>query len=109
MSPRALPVPGVADCIACGGAFFQHSAATAEGSGSLLLASSSNAATFAARIEESAPLLSKLLHVPTLWSVLAMSSIVTLLVAWEETIEVSEEGSEVMTHNVRETHPPCDS
>lgn len=80
MAPRALPVSGISECIAC--------ASAAEGGGSLLLASSSNAATFAARIEESAPLLSKLLHVPTLWSVLAMSSIVTLLVAWEEAVEV---------------------
>jgi len=79
MAPRALPVSGISECIAC--------ASAAEGGGSLLLASSSNAATFAARIEESAPLLSKLLHVPTLWSVLAMSSIVTLLVAWEEAVE----------------------
>ncbi|EJK73772.1 hypothetical protein THAOC_04586, partial [Thalassiosira oceanica] len=85
MAPRALPASGISECIACGEAFFRHSAA--EGGGSLLLASSSNAATFAARIEESAPLLSKLLHVPTLWSVLAMSSIVTLLVAWEEAVE----------------------
>ncbi|EJK72169.1 hypothetical protein THAOC_06326, partial [Thalassiosira oceanica] len=79
MAPRALPVSGISECIAC--------ASAAEGGGSLLLASSSSAATFAARIEESAPLLSKLLHVPTLWSVLAMSSIVTLLVAWEEAVE----------------------
>ena len=90
--PRASPVSGIADCIACGEAFFQHSAA--EGSGSVLLASSSGAATFAARLEEAAPLLSKLLHVPTLWSVLAMSSIVTLLVAWEEAIEVRREAKE---------------
>ena len=99
--PRALPMSGIADCIACGEAFFQHSAA--EGSGSLLLASSSGAATFAARLEEAAPLLSKLLHVPTLWSVLSMSSIVTLLVAWEEAIEVRREAKERHTNGL-ETH-----
>ena len=31
--------------------------------------------------------LSSLLHIPTLWSILAMTSIVALLVAWEEAIE----------------------
>ena len=33
------------------------------------------------------PMLASLLHTPTLWSVLAMTSIVALLVAWEESIE----------------------
>lgn len=37
--------------------------------------------------EANEPMLASLLHIPTLWSVLAMTSIVALLVAWEESIE----------------------
>ena len=57
---------------------------------SLLLQSSTLLSTTAATatdITTSTDILSTLLRTPTLWSVLAMTSIVALLVAWEEAIE----------------------
>ena len=63
------------------------SAAAAEGvqqSSTLILADAAAAAIGAIGQK---PMLASLLHTPTLWSVLAMTSIVALLVAWEESIE----------------------
>lgn len=38
-------------------------------------------------IAASKNMLGEMLHIPTLWSILAMTSIVALLVAWEESVE----------------------
>lgn len=38
-------------------------------------------------IAASKNILGEMLHIPTLWSILAMTSIVALLVAWEESVE----------------------
>ena len=45
------------------------------------------AAAAAAAAANSESILNSILHTPTLWSVLAMMSIVALLVVWEEAIE----------------------
>ena len=41
----------------------------------------------AVSIAASKNMIGEMLHIPTLWSILAMTSIVALLVAWEESIE----------------------
>ena len=38
-------------------------------------------------IAASKNMIGEMLHIPTLWSILAMTSIVALLVAWEESVE----------------------
>ena len=58
----------------------------ASAASSFLIASEA-AADAADAAANSESMLNTILHTPTLWSVLAMMSIVALLVAWEEAIE----------------------
>ncbi|KAL7530275.1 hypothetical protein ACHAXR_003399 [Thalassiosira sp. AJA248-18] len=62
-----------------------QSACSSSSSSTPFLLAASDAATDVLVYDE--PMLNTLLHIPTLWSVLAMTSIVALLVAWEESVE----------------------
>ena len=86
---QALPIDEILTSITTS---VVSSASSSHLSSSLLLQSSStllSTATATADITASTDdnILTTLLRTPTLWSVLAMTSIVALLVAWEEAIE----------------------
>ena len=71
-----------------------HSLSLSSSSSNILLSSTSTSDVLAAAealkevtAVEPISILDKLLHIPSLWSIFAMTSIVGLLVAWEESIE----------------------